>query len=102
MEYVAGIDLLGVLKRAADVSRKIPTALALHIAAEVATGLAYAHTATDRDGRPLNIIHRDVSPANVMIGLSGEVKLMDFGVARADLEADKQSGTASMVRQDGP
>jgi|GEM_PF-909206 len=101
MEYVDGVDLLRVLQRAARRRVRVPTEVALYIAGEVARGLSYAHSAVDHEGRPLNIIHRDVSPANVMIGNRGEVKLTDFGVARADLEAETRRGAAAVVRHDG-
>jgi eukaryotic-like serine/threonine-protein kinase len=90
MEYVPGYDLFKVLSRATQVGRRIPVELCLFIAAEVAKGLAYAHSAKDTRGKPLNIIHRDVSPSNVLISEAGEVKVMDFGVARATMD-DKQS-----------
>jgi serine/threonine protein kinase len=87
MEYVHGSDLLHVLKRTAINGDKFPMNLALHVASELANGLAYAHSALDTSGRPLNLIHRDVSPANVLISTTGAVRLTDFGVARADHEA---------------
>ncbi len=86
MEYVKGHDLFKVLSRATKVGRRIPVELCLFVAAEVAKGLAYAHSAKDNDGRTLHIIHRDVSPSNVLISETGEVKVMDFGVARATMD----------------
>lgn len=83
MEYVAGPDLFKVLSRATQVGLRIPTDVCLFVAAEVAKGLHYAHNARDHYGRPLHIIHRDVSPSNIIISEAGEVKVMDFGVARA-------------------
>ena len=83
MEYVAGPDLFKVLSRSTQVQIRIPTELCLFIAAETAKGLHYAHNAKDHYGRPLHIIHRDVSPSNIIISEAGEVKVMDFGVARA-------------------
>ncbi len=83
MEYVAGPDLFKVLSRATQVGMRIPQELCLFVAAEVAKGLHYAHNARDHYGRPLHIIHRDVSPSNVIVSEAGEVKVMDFGVARA-------------------
>jgi serine/threonine protein kinase len=83
MEYVAGPDLFKVLSRATQVGQRISQDLCLFVAAEVAKGLHYAHHARDHYGRPLHIIHRDVSPSNVIISEAGEVKVMDFGVARA-------------------
>ena len=88
MELVDGADLLDVLARCTHDKLRVPTELALHIVAEVCKGLAHAHSATDAAGRPLNIIHRDVSPSNILLGLNGAVKVMDFGVATADLGRD--------------
>ncbi len=92
MEYVPGYDLFKVLSRATQVGRRLPIELCLFVAAEVAKGLAYAHNAKDHRGRPLNIIHRDVSPSNVLISEAGEVKVMDFGVARATMGGAKRDG----------
>lgn len=83
MEYVQGFDLFKILSKSTQIGLRIPAELCLYIAAEVAKGLHYAHTAKDHYGRSLNIIHRDVSPSNVIISQQGEVKVMDFGVARA-------------------
>lgn len=83
MEYVAGFDLFKVLSRATQTQQRIPPEICLYIAAEAAKGLHYAHNARDHYGRPLHIIHRDVSPSNLILSESGEVKVMDFGVARA-------------------
>jgi len=83
MEYVAGFDLFKVLSRATQTQQRIPPEICLYIAAEAAKGLHYAHNARDHYGSPLHIIHRDVSPSNLILSQSGEVKIMDFGVARA-------------------
>lgn len=90
MEYVSGHDLYQTLARATQIKQRLPVQLAMFIAAEAARGLAYAHSATDNDGRPLQIIHRDVSPSNLIISKLGEVKITDFGVARAALEGPHQ------------
>jgi len=92
MELVQGYDLFKVLSRATQVGRRLPVEFCLFIAAEVAKGLAYAHNAKDNRGRPLNIIHRDVSPSNVLISEAGEVKVMDFGVARATMGGPDRDG----------
>ncbi len=83
MEHVHGRDLLKVLARCVKLKVRLPLKLTLHVVAEISKGLAYAHTAADIRGEPLFIIHRDVSPSNVLIAYSGDVKLTDFGVARA-------------------
>jgi serine/threonine-protein kinase len=93
MEYVDGRDLRGILKLAQDRSRVLPPGLAAFITAEAAKGLSYAHTR--REGStPLNIVHRDISPHNILISWNGEVKVADFGIAKA---ASRASATRTGV-----
>ena len=66
--------------------------LALYVAEEVASALAYLHALRDDDGRPLGLVHRDVSPANVLLSRHGEVRLGDFGIARSTLRAEVTQG----------
>lgn len=80
MEYVDGVSLARLLRFVAARGQRFPLGAALTIAAEVLAGLRYAHEARDEQGRPLNIVHRDVSPGNILIGRAGEVKLTDFGI----------------------
>ncbi len=82
LELVDGWDLGRVLHRAAVAGVRLPRELALHITAEVCRALAYAHAKTD-GSRPLGIVHRDVSPHNILLSEQGEVKLTDFGIAKA-------------------
>jgi serine/threonine-protein kinase len=84
MEYVHGHTLREVMVRAAQQGRAMPIPLLLRIFALVAEALDYAHRAKDSQGRKLSIVHRDVSPHNVMIRYDGVVKLLDFGVAKAE------------------
>ncbi|MEZ0311128.1 MAG: protein kinase [Myxococcota bacterium] len=83
MEYVSGRDLRALVDRARARGMEIPVGLALFIIASVLEGLDYAHRKADLKGQPLRIVHSDVSPRNVLVGYAGEVKLIDFGIARA-------------------
>jgi serine/threonine-protein kinase len=83
MELVEGPSLRDVLGRLQRRGMPVPVRAALHIARELAHALAYAHEAMDEFGRDLNIVHRDVSPHNVLIANDGSVKLMDFGLANS-------------------
>ncbi|MBL8910321.1 MAG: protein kinase, partial [Archangium sp.] len=94
MEHVAGKDLRELLKRGRELGHHVPLEVAVAIGVEVARGLAYAHTATDAQGRLLRIVHRDVSPHNILISRDGHVKLIDFGVAKA---ANKSVHTATGI-----
>ena len=82
MEYVDGQTLESV-RRAPDSARIFPPRLQLHVLVHVLAGLHYAHELTDYDGKPLNVVHRDVTPSNILLGYDGRVKLVDFGVAKA-------------------
>jgi serine/threonine-protein kinase len=83
LELVDGWDLNHILDRAEAAGLTLPPELALYIIAEVGRGLAFAH-GREREGKPLGIVHRDVSPHNVLISEQGEVKLSDFGIATAE------------------
>ena len=83
MEYVRGTDLRTIVRRAKLRRRELAPGAALHIILEVLAGLAYAHTRKNPDGASLAIIHRDVSPSNILGSVQGEVKLCDFGIAKA-------------------
>ncbi|MEJ7603249.1 MAG: serine/threonine-protein kinase [Kofleriaceae bacterium] len=83
MEYLPGGDLRTLLKRAKRRGKRFSPAAAIYICREVLSALAYAHVKRDFDGQPLKLIHRDVSPSNILVSYSGEVKLTDFGIAKA-------------------
>ena len=83
MEYLPGGDLRTLLKRAKRRGKRFSPSVAIYICREVLSALAYAHVKRDFDGDPLQLIHRDVSPSNILISYAGEVKLTDFGIAKA-------------------
>ena len=85
MEHVDGKDMRTVLERCRTKKKPIPPEHAAYVAAEVGSALHAAHSAIDSRGRPLRIIHRDVSPSNIICSYAGEVKLCDFGIAKATL-----------------
>jgi serine/threonine-protein kinase len=85
MEHVDGKDMRTVLERCRTKKKPIPPEHAAYVAAEVGSALHAAHSAVDQRGRPLRIIHRDVSPSNIICSYAGEVKLCDFGIAKATL-----------------
>lgn len=97
MEYVDGLSLSVLMRRLAAQQRRLPPHLAGTIAREILAGLAYAHeSALGSDGRPLRVVHRDLCPQNILLSQNGEVKITDFGVARA-LKDSAVSRTQSVV-----
>ncbi|HJL40456.1 MAG TPA: protein kinase [Myxococcales bacterium LLY-WYZ-16_1] len=83
MEYVHGVTVYDLYERCADQDRWIDVPLALYIVAEICKGLHFAHTRTGSGGQSLGIVHRDISPQNVLLSFEGEVKITDFGIATA-------------------
>lgn len=85
MEYVEGVDLGKLVRAARKREESVPRWVAAFVAAEVAKGLHYAHERRDEGGLPLEIVHRDVSPQNILLSFGGVVKIADFGIASANL-----------------
>ncbi|HJL18535.1 MAG TPA: serine/threonine-protein kinase [Sandaracinaceae bacterium LLY-WYZ-13_1] len=89
MEFIEGVTLVDILRSLIARGEQMPVDIAVSIAAEVAKGLHAAHESTDDAGRPLGIVHRDVSPQNVLVDRRGFVKIIDFGVAKAQHRLSK-------------
>src|SRR3954466_1549037 len=83
IEYIEGGDLRRLVARQREQRTRLPPDLALFIVREMVNGLAYAHRKTDESGRPLALVHCDISPPNVMASFEGEVKIIDFGIAKS-------------------
>ncbi len=96
MELVDGVDLGRLREAASRRGLRIPVPIVAYIVAEAARGLAYAHDKRGQDGAPLGIVHRDVSPQNVLISYAGEVTIADFGIAKATGKLHKTESGAVM------
>jgi len=92
MEYVHGENARAILETTLRRGWTIPLELAVMIVSGAAAGLHHAHERKGKQGQPLNIVHRDVSPANIMVGYDGSVKVLDFGIAKAEERATKTVG----------
>jgi class 3 adenylate cyclase/tetratricopeptide (TPR) repeat protein len=92
MEYIHGRDLTRINRALRGSGERLPLPFAVTTVASILRGLAYAHARADGQGQPMHIIHRDVSPHNVMVSFLGEVKLFDFGIARLRGEAESTEG----------
>jgi serine/threonine-protein kinase len=92
MEYLPGEDLFRALNNLSMSRQLMPLHIAAGITSQLCSGLHFAHQFTDTDGKPLNLVHRDVNPANIIITYSGEVKIIDFGVAKSNANVQTLSG----------
>ena len=101
MEYVEGFDLRELLRRCSRGRISLPIEFSLAVVIETLRALDYAHRACDESGQPLAIVHRDVSPSNILLSFEGEVKLCDFGIARAmasdSATADEPAGKSGYM-----
>jgi serine/threonine protein kinase len=100
MELVEGLDLMGLMHTVRARGERMPVVIAAYIAHQAASGLAYAHQRRDDFGTPLGIVHRDISPHNIMLSLAGTVKILDFGIARTAARARSVEGGA-VIRERG-
>jgi len=99
MELVDGLDAQRLLRRVKqETGRGIPTGVAVYLAHEVLRALASVHSAKDASGKPLAIVHRDVTPSNIYLSRTGDVKLGDFGIARGSEKATLKSTAAGMLK----
>ncbi|MCY1068133.1 protein kinase [Nannocystis sp. RBIL2] len=99
MELVEGVDLMRMVRLVGQRGERVPIVVAAYIAHQVAAGLAYAHAKRDDFGRPLAIVHRDISPHNIMLSLAGTVKILDFGIARTAARARRDGGAEDSTIQ---
>jgi serine/threonine protein kinase len=92
MEYLAGEDLCKALNNLSVSRQLMPLHIACGITSQLSTGLHFAHQFTDTDGQPLNLVHRDINPANIIVTYGGEVKIIDFGVAKSKTNVQTLTG----------
>ncbi|MBM4279832.1 MAG: serine/threonine protein kinase [Deltaproteobacteria bacterium] len=89
MEYISGRDMSRIIPKAEKAGISFPMIYALRIASNVCEGLYLAHTKTDAYGNPLNIVHRDITPENILVSFNGTVKIVDFGIAKANSQLEQ-------------
>ena len=96
MEYVSGRTLRDLIDSAAKKREKLPAEVCRTVAEQICDGASYAHNLTDVNGRSLNIIHRDLNPQNVLLSYTGDVKIIDFGIAKSEMSTVKTE--AGMIK----
>lgn len=96
MEYMHGRDLGDVLDRAYERGEPMPLQLGLYVSSFILRGLQYAHNLTDEHGRHMGLVHRDISPQNILISFDGSIKIIDFGLARTDLLPARTQGALAV------
>jgi eukaryotic-like serine/threonine-protein kinase len=92
MEYIHGETIADIVKRGLAVDRYLPLEHAIHIVRQTAIGLAYAHARKEPDGKVVRIVHRDISPTNILVSYEGQTEIVDFGIARAQDELREEGG----------
>jgi serine/threonine protein kinase len=92
MEHIHGETLTDIIRRGVAVGNYLPLEHGVHIVSQTAAGLAYAHGRFDDDGAPLRIVHRDISPSNILVSYEGQTKIVDFGIARIQDQIREESG----------
>ena len=91
MEYLAGEDFSTILRAAAKKKEYVPFGIIAKVIVDAAHGLHHAHEFSDSTGKPFNLVHRDVSPSNIFVTFDGHVKMLDFGIAKAESRVTKTS-----------
>lgn len=94
LEYISGETIYYIMRRLAESGQSVPPAIACRLVADLAEGLHAAHETTDTDGEPLGIVHRDVTPSNLIVGYNGVPKILDFGVAAGAAQRNVNEGAA--------
>ena len=102
MEFVDGANLKAIIEHIKKTGRDFPVEAAVYIGLELCKGLAYAHELTDNNGTALHIVHRDMSPPNVLITKNGEVKIVDFGLAKANSQLSRVKASRASSRASSP
>jgi serine/threonine-protein kinase len=92
MEFIAGQDLAALMRATREPGSELPLEIGARIIADAAQGLHYAHTLKDMRGQPQNLVHRDVTLSNILVTYTGQVKLVDFGIAKAESQQQKTQG----------